>query len=1133
MSSTRPAPSSAPPQPTGLAREPEWYRDAVIYELHVKAFADSNGDGIGDFDGLTQHLDYLEELGVTAVWLLPFYPSPLRDDGYDTADYDGVHSDYGDLRSFRRFLREAHRRGLRVITELVMNHTSDQHAWFQRARKAPPGSTHRDFYVWSDTPDRYPEARIIFGDFESSNWTWDPVAGAYYWHRFYSHQPDLNFDNPAVHKAVLGAVERWLDMGVDGVRLDAVPYLYERDGTNGENLPETHQFLKSLRRHIDDRYTDRMLLAEANQWPEDAAAYFGDGDECHMNFHFPVMPRLYMAVQMEDRVPIVDILEQTPAVPDGCQWATFLRNHDELTLEMVTDEERDYMYRAYASDPRMRVNLGIRRRLAPLLDNDRRKIELLNVLLFSLPGTPVIYYGDEIGMGDNVYLGDRDGVRTPMQWSPDRNAGFSTANPQRMYLPPIIDPEYHYETLNVEAQRANPSSLLQWMRRLIAQRKRHKALSRGDITFLEPENPRVLAFLRTLEGEAPILVVANLSRLAQAVELDLREYRNRLPVELFGQTAFAAIGDLPYYLTLTGYGVFWFGLETDPEALRLHDSHHLPVAADENGQVPTLAGSWPRFMQQTSSRLAEAVGEWVQRRRWYGGRTRSVRSVRLIEAVPVPDGRRPTRLHACLLEFTYRDGEPGLYHVPLTTLEAERADDLLRYRPGAVVAQLRSPDGREPEYVVDALADDQSVAALLTALTSRRSLRGRNGYVERESTPELRRFLRDRPAPEVRTLGGEQSNTSVVLDDRAIFKFLRRIHPGENPDVELSRHLSRRFAHTADYLGNAAWHTQRRRQIHTLAVGFSFVHSEGDAWEHYLNALGLFLERTALVGEDRPDGPSGASLSQRAMSVTPAEVVSLIGPPLEEVDLLGQRIADLHAALSGGTTPSLAPEPFSTLYQRSLHQSFRSQARETLQQLRRARRSLDEDAGRLADVVLGARDELMGRLGSPHRPKVEAQRIRIHGDLHLGQVLWTGRDFVVIDFEGEPARPIGERRIKRSPLVDVAGMLRSFDYAAQVGVRDVDQRGLLGTGVEAPTTGDWAGWWRDWMSSRFLASYQRHAAPAGLLPRDEETFDFLLDTYLLEKAMYELRYELDNRPRWSIIPLRVLAGVAAPKVEAP
>src|SRR5688572_15053139 len=526
-----------------------WYKDAVIYEVHVRAFFDSNNDGIGDFAGLTQKLDYLKDLGVTAIWLLPFYPSPLLDDGYDIAGYTDIHSAYGNLRDARTFIREAHRRGLRVITELVTNHTSDQHPWFQRARRARPGSAARDFYVWSDTPEKYKEARIIFKDFESSNWSWDAVANAYYWHRFYRHQPDLNFENPRVHVAIRRAMDFWLEAGVDGLRLDAIPYLFEREGTSCENLPEGYQFLKDLRGYIDRRYKFRMLLAEANQWPEDAVAYFGEGDMCNMAFHFPLMPRLFMSIHMEDRFPIVDIVRQTPPIPENTQWAVFLRNHDELTLEMVTDEERDYMYRVYASEQTMRINLGIRRRLAPLLGNHRRRVELMNGLLFALPGTPVIYYGDEIGMGDNVYLGDRNGVRTPMQWSADRNAGFSRANPQKLYLPVIIDPEYNYETVNVEAQSENQHSLLWWTRRLIALRKRYKAFGRGTLEFLQPENRKVLAFIRRFEDER-ILVIANLSRFVQGVTLDLSEFRGMSLVEMFGRVELPSVGDQPYFLTL-------------------------------------------------------------------------------------------------------------------------------------------------------------------------------------------------------------------------------------------------------------------------------------------------------------------------------------------------------------------------------------------------------------------------------------------------------------------------------------------------------------------------------------------------------------------------------------------------------
>ncbi|MEK7248256.1 MAG: maltose alpha-D-glucosyltransferase, partial [Chloroflexota bacterium] len=629
---TRPrrTPSQAPAEADAL-----WYKDAIVYQVHVRAFSDSDGDGIGDFAGLTSKLDYLQDLGVSALWLLPFYPSPLRDDGYDIADYGNVHQSYGTMRDFQVFLREAQRRGLKVITELVLNHTSDEHPWFQRARRSPADSRWRDYYVWSDTPEKYRSARIIFKDFESSNWAWDPVAHAYYWHRFYSHQPDLNFDNPEVHRALFQAVDHWMGLGVDGLRLDAVPYLYEREGTSCENLPETHDFLKKLRSHIDGRYPHRMLLAEANQWPEDAAAYFGSGDECHMNFHFPLMPRLFMSVHMEDRFPIIDILDQTPQIPENCQWAVFLRNHDELTLEMVTDEDRDYMYRVYAQDTQARINLGIRRRLAPLLQNNRRRIELMNGLLFSLPGAPILYYGDEIGMGDNIYLGDRNGVRTPMQWSGDRNAGFSRANPQRLYMPVIVDPEYHYETVNVEAQQANPHSLFWWMKRLIALRKKHKAFGRGTIEFLYPDNRKVLAFVRKYEGET-ILVIANLSRFTQYAELDMPAYKGATPVELFGRTEFPRIGELPYFITLGPHTFHWFSLQ----------SAELPPAVTEDGpRVLTIYDGIEDLLEGRARASLEALlPGYLRSRRWFGGKARTIQAAAIVDVIDVPSSDLEARI---------------------------------------------------------------------------------------------------------------------------------------------------------------------------------------------------------------------------------------------------------------------------------------------------------------------------------------------------------------------------------------------------------------------------------------------------------------------------------------------------------
>jgi maltose alpha-D-glucosyltransferase/alpha-amylase len=639
----------------GLTNDPFWYKSGVIYELHVRAFYDSDGNGVGDFCGLTEKLDYLRDLGVTTLWLLPFYPSPLRDDGYDIADYKDMHPMYGTLADFKTFLREAHRRNLRVITELVMNHTSDQHPWFQRARSVPLGSRWRNFYVWSDTPDKYKDTRIIFKDLEVSNWTWDHVAKAYYWHRFFSHQPDLNYDNPEVFDEMVKVLDFWLDLGVDGLRLDAVPYLYEREGTSCENLPETHAALKRLRAHVDRKYSDRMLLAEANQWPEDAVAYFGQGkgDECHMAFHFPLMPRLFMALRMEDRTPIVDILEQTPPIPETSQWALFLRNHDELTLEMVTDEERDYMYRTYAHVHQARLNLGIRRRLAPLLGNDRKRIELLNALLLSLPGTPVLYYGDEIGMGENIFLGDRNGVRTPMQWSSDKNAGFSRANPQSLYLPIIYDPEYHYEAINVEAQLQNPHSLLWWMRRLLALRKRWRALGEGRCEFLRPENRTILSYLLRYDEET-LLVVANLSRFMQPVELDLSAFAGRVPVELFGRMEFPAIREKPYFFTLGPHAFGWFLLEAT--------AAHPMATAVAGGEVKVrslaAAADWTSVLEPKNRAQLEAVLiEWLRVQRWFGGKAKIVKHATLKDAIPIRNGSGSAFFTLVQVDYFQRDSD--------------------------------------------------------------------------------------------------------------------------------------------------------------------------------------------------------------------------------------------------------------------------------------------------------------------------------------------------------------------------------------------------------------------------------------------------------------------------------------------
>jgi maltose alpha-D-glucosyltransferase/alpha-amylase len=1091
---------------TAVGTATGWYRDAVIYELHVRAFADSNGDGIGDFRGLLGKLDYLQDLGVTAIWLLPFYPSPLRDDGYDTADYRSIHPAYGTLRDFKAFLREAHRRELRVITELVLNHTSDQHPWFQRARRSRPGSRARDFYVWSDTPDRYAEARIIFKDFESSNWTWDPVAGAYYWHRFYSHQPDLNFDNPEVRRALFRVVDHWLEMGVDGLRLDAVPYLFEREGTNCENLPETHAALRELRAHIDARFADRMLLAEANQWPEDSVDYFGDGDECHMAFHFPLMPRMFMAIRQEDRFPVIDILQETPPIPEDCQWAIFLRNHDELTLEMVTDEERDYMYRVYAQDPDARINLGIRHRLAPLLGNDRRLIEMMNGLLFSLPGTPVIYYGDEIGMGDNIYLGDRNGVRTPMQWSSDRNAGFSHANPQRLYLPVVIDPSYHASAVNVESQLGNAGSLLWWMKRLVALRRRHAAFGRGSLEFLYPENRKVLTFLRHHEDEH-ILVVANLSRFPQYVELDLSAYAGMVPVALLGGAEFPTVGELPYLLTLGPHDFYWFSLE------RHRPSDFTP--SDRPTPALEVRSSWTTLLDEPRirGRLEAVLPDYVRTRRWFGGKSRRIRavSVRDVVRVPDPDGdrSRPPLLVA-VLEVDYREGDSERYALPVTAMpvpEEEYGWEL----PPAEIARVRSEEGQLVLY--DAFFDPRFGRALLHAVRGRRRLRGDAGALTAYPTPAMRR-LAGSAQLEATLLQAEQSNTSVVFEERLLLKWFRRLDDGLNPDLEVGRFLTERagFEH-APAVAGAIEYRGAGREVATLAIVTEFVPNEGDAWSYTLDVLVRYFEDARARGVEAP-AADGSPLALSALE--PPEVAAeTIGAYLESARMLGRRTAEMHLALAraGANDPAFTPEPVTALYQRSLLQSMRTLTRQVFGLLRRREAHLDGAA-----AVLPYEGQIVDRFRTITGPKLTDERIRCHGDYHLGQVLWTGRDFSIIDFEGEPARPLSERRIKRSPLRDVAGMLRSFHYAAYTAL--FAEVGGPERVAEDPVAEGWARFWYRWVAAAFLREYLAATEGAAFLPARPEDLELVLGAFLLEKAVYELQYEADTRPDWLHVPVQ-------------
>ncbi len=1096
---------------SGFENDPLWYKDAIIYEVHVRSFYDSVDDGMGDFPGLTQKLDYIQDLGVTALWILPFCPSPWKDDGYDISSYTDVHPTYGTLRDFENFLREAHRRGIRVITELVLNHTSDQHEWFQKSRRAKPGSYWRDFYVWSDSPDKYKEARIIFKDFETSNWTWDPIAKAYFWHRFYSHQPDLNFDNPAVRKAMFDVLDFWLDRGVDGLRLDAVPYLYEREGTNCENLPETHDFLKELRRHIDSKYKDRLILAEANQWPEDAIAYFGGGDECNMAFHFPLMPRLFMSLRMEDRYPITDIMQITPPIPENCQWALFLRNHDELTLEMVTDEERDYMYRVYAQDRPMRINLGIRRRLAPLLGNDRRSIELMNGLLFSLPGTPVIYYGDEIGMGDNFYLGDRNGVRTPMQWNGDRNAGFSRANPQKLYLPVIIDPEYQYTSVNVEAQQNNTSSLLWWTKRLIAQRKRSRAFGRGTIEFLYPDNRKVLAFIRQYEEER-ILIVANLSRFPQAVELDLHKFQGEVLVEMFGGAEFPAITDKHYVLSLAPHAFYWFLLrprEASTDRLT-------PTSGREGLPVFPVRTLEEVFSRQTLDSITRLLPNFARQRPWFKGRARRIRLAEISDVVPISHNG-----YMLLARFEFDEGDPEFYSMALSVGGAEKSEQLFQNAPDAVLARLQLPNG-ENGVLYSGLQDPEFNSALLNAIGRRRRLKGRSGEIVGSHTRAFRKLWNgENFANETTVLRKEHNHRAVLYSDKLFLKLFRKLDEGTNPDYEILSFLtegSKPFPNVPQLAGHLQYRPPAGEPI-TLGILQQYVCNQADAWCYTTDHLGQFYEQAQAKSDDPrlAQVPSNDPLSL-ALEPVPAVVMELTGSFLEMARLLGTRTAELHLALASGTTPEFVPEPFTDFYRQSLYHGMLGQAGRSFEQLRESLSSLPEQARQEAKKLLEQEREVRGIFKSLRDRRISSIRTRIHNDFHLGQVLYTGKDFVIFDFEGDPNRPVGERRIKLSPVRDVASMLRSFHYAAG-SVQFGQVPGVVPQASNLGMLQNWASFWYRWVGASFLSGYLQAAGRVGLIPESRDEFRIILNAYMLERALIEVRYETRRRSEWVRVPI--------------
>ncbi|HEY3430791.1 MAG TPA: maltose alpha-D-glucosyltransferase [Cyclobacteriaceae bacterium] len=1085
--------------------DPLWFKDALIYELSVRAFYDSNNDGIGDFPGLVQKLDYLEDLGINTLWLLPFYPSPLKDDGYDVIDHCDVHPDFGTLSDFKALLKAAHEKGIRIITELVLNHTSDQHPWFKRARKAKPGSRFRDFYVWSDTADKYREARVIIQDEESGNWSWDPEAKAYFWHRFYRHQPELNYDNPEVQMEMIKVIDFWCKMGVDGFRLASVPFLFEEEGTNCENLPQTHEFLRKIRSHIDKNYKNRVLMAEANLWPEDAAAYFGNGKECHMNFNYPLMPRLFLGLRTEDSYPIVDIIEQIPETPANCQWALFLRNHDELGLEMVTEEEKDYLFKAYATDANTKFNIGIRRRLAPMLNNDRRKIELLYTILFSLPGTPVIYYGDEIGMGDNIYLGDRHGVRTPMQWNMNLNAGFSNANPQKLYLPVITDPVYRFESVNVATHDENSSSLMYWMRNVIAMRKRLHVFGRGSMKFVESNNNKVLSFVRSDDKQC-IVVVANLSQFSQAATLNLSEFKGCDVTEVFSQNRFMNVGEGQYAVTVSPYGYFWFQLDSAEKKDRY----------EGNGELPLLKTdvSWEKmFNNYDEQRIFERkiLPVFMKKCRWFGGKAKIINKIAIHKVIPV---KVEGHMHyMTLIEVHYVQRLPELYFLPMTFILADNILDKVEYTTQSVVA--RAEIQKKPGFVIDSSYDRRFRDFLLNSMDKKVKFKQEDGGVLEFNSSVFNKIKIPGNQVDSKILKAEQSNTSIIYNDLYFFKFYRKIEKEINPDLEIVRFLSENtsFSYSPRYTGSIEFKDNEGKTI-VFGLLQEKVENQGEAWGMATDSVGRFFERV-IVNAKKEKLPKLVNKSSIKFEEAPELIQEFIGRGFyERVVRLGQRTAEMHLALgSDKSNPAFAPEKFTANYQRSLYSSFRKLVRDRFNLLESSLSKLDPDVRELAKKVLDMEKDVLECFSDIYHVKITGIKTRIHGDYHLGQVLFTGKDFVIIDFEGEPGFSFSERRLKKNPLKDVAGMMRSFHYAAfgkiqlNENYRDRDLEFL-----EA-----WAEQWQHYVGRFYLGAYMERMGMGRELTEED---DLLIRIFLIEKAIYELGYELNGRPDWVNIPLR-------------
>ncbi len=1092
---------------TDIANDLLWFKDAIIYELHIKAFMDGNSDGIGDFMGLLQRLDYLEDLGVTAIWVLPFYPSPLRDDGYDIQDYYKINPSYGTIKQFRKFVKAAHERNMKVITELVINHTSDQHPWFQRARKSPKGSVERDYYVWSEDPKKYKGVRIIFQDYETSNWTFDPVAKQYYWHRFFHHQPDLNYDNPKVQEEVFKIIDYWAGMGVDGFRLDAVPYIFEREDTNCENLPETHDFLKKLRKHIDEKFPDRMLLAEANMWPEDSASYFGKGDECHMNYHFPIMPRMFMAMRMENRYPITDIFDQTPEIPDNCQWAIFLRNHDELTLEMVTDEERDYMYKVYAENPKIKINLGLRRRLAPLMDNNRKKIELINTMLYSLPGTPVIYYGDEIGMGDNFYLGDRNGVRTPMQWSPDRNGGFSTANPQELYLPMILDPEHHYEFVNVETQQGNASSLLWWTKRVINMRKKFKAFGRGKMEFIHSENSKVLAFTRTYKEEI-ILVVVNLSRFAEAADLELNKYAGYIPIDVFSKNKFPLVKkNQDYVFTLSPYAYHWFLLKNTMAGHETIDhSHHFK--AESLKQI--LTGESLSVLEN------EILPEFILRCSWYKSKEKEIKDLHVVEKIPVRFIEDVTYL--LILKVNFESGLPDLYQMGLA-FTSKQDSRIIDQFPETIItdAEIEGTDG----YLYDGLFNPAMQEGLFHSLVEKKKIKTLNGKLKFIGEKKaILRHIEDGGKIKSRINTTKRSNTSLIYDNTFYLKLFRKLEYAINPDLEIVSFFRERkgFGNIPELIGSIQLENEKQGSM-TVGMLQEAVEYQSNTWTYLLDFVKRYFGRIQLKDSGISDAKLKGSLTHPIAyeDLDDKDMKEFLGVFFpENIKWLGEYTAEMHLTLaSDDQNPDFAPEEFSLHYQRSLFSSYQSLVRRTFHKLSKKLNDTPKIVQKEGKSLLPMKQKVLNILKKIYESKMDIFKIRIHGDYHLKQVLFTGQDFIFIDFEGDTGKTYSERRLKRSPMRDVASMVRSFHNVVYTGMLDNEEIREEEIDLFKP----WAEKWYHYMSQFFMKAYLENINEHHLTPKERDEFEKLLNVFMVERALIELESELDKPSMLTLIPI--------------